>query len=268
MNSKLLSSILITALVTFNPVTVLDVSGAEAATKKKQSKPKRRDIFADPENLKVLSDEISSEQLRQTMRSFALGLGLRCLDCHVGEEGKLETYDFASDKKKLKKKARVMLAMVKDINGEQLTKLDKIEKGNRVSVRCITCHRGQQKPELIQDVLVASYSDGGIAAAVEKYAELRKKYHGSHTFDFSESMLPRFAGDYLNKEETMSDAISLLEANQQYFPESFFGSFSLAKAYEQSGEKEKAIKEYEHALKINPKAGFVKKKLEKIEKLE
>ena len=48
----------------------------------------RRDIYANPENLKVLPEDISSADLGATMKGFALGLGLRCENCHVGEAGK------------------------------------------------------------------------------------------------------------------------------------------------------------------------------------
>ena len=270
MNSKVISIIIIIVTISLNSTAIPEVLAKEEASKQKQVKSKRRDIFADPENLKVLSEDISSAELRATMKTFSLGLGLRCLDCHVGKEGKLETYDFASDKKKLKRKARVMLKMVQNINDKQMTNLDKIdqldniEQISRVYVRCVTCHRGQQKPELIQDVLAESYAEGGIKLVIGKYAELRNKYYGSHTFDFHENTLPLFARDFFKERKTATDAVTLLKANKTYFPESFFGSFSLANAYAQSGDTDKAIKAYENALQINPKANFVKKKIRQL----
>ena len=49
---------------------------------------------------------------------------LRCTYCHVGNEGEpLSSYDFPSDQKPEKNKAREMLRMVGAINGEYLTKL-------------------------------------------------------------------------------------------------------------------------------------------------
>ena len=39
------------------------------------------------ENLKVLPPEISAADLRDTMRGFSMGLGVRCSFCHVGVEG-------------------------------------------------------------------------------------------------------------------------------------------------------------------------------------
>src|SRR5262245_51004779 len=75
--------------------------------------------FAVPpfKNLQVLSKDITRDQLLSNMKFFAQSLGVRCVHCHVGEEGKpLSTFDFASDAKKEKLVARKMLAMVHRIN--------------------------------------------------------------------------------------------------------------------------------------------------------
>jgi hypothetical protein len=49
-------------------------------------------------------------------------LGVRCSHCHMGEESDpLETYDFASDDKLLKRKAREMIRMMQAINGPHLS---------------------------------------------------------------------------------------------------------------------------------------------------
>jgi hypothetical protein len=56
----------------------------------------KKDIYADPQNLKVLPEDISSEELSNTMKGFAMGLGVRCETCHVGEAGKpLDTFAFS-----------------------------------------------------------------------------------------------------------------------------------------------------------------------------
>ena len=52
--------------------------------------------FDNPTNLKVLPENISPDELGQTMRGFAMGTGNRCSACHVGEvEADLSTYDFS-----------------------------------------------------------------------------------------------------------------------------------------------------------------------------
>jgi len=89
--------------------------------------PLRAQIPEKFENLKVLPADITRPQLLQVMRGFALGLGVRCQFCHVGEEGApLSTFDFKSDEKPTKQTARIMLRMVHDINGSYLTQLDSI----------------------------------------------------------------------------------------------------------------------------------------------
>ena len=42
-------------------------------------------------NLQVLPKDIGQEQLIPIMKSFAQALGVRCVHCHVGEEGKPTT---------------------------------------------------------------------------------------------------------------------------------------------------------------------------------
>ena len=94
-------------------------------------------------NLQVLPKDISKDQLVPIMKSFAQSLGVRCVHCHVGEEGKpLSTFDFASDAKKEKQTARAMLRMVHRINSEDFG----VKEFKDVKVTCYTCHRGSTKP--------------------------------------------------------------------------------------------------------------------------
>ena len=97
-------------------------------------------------NLKVLPKDISKGELIGNMKNAAIGLGVRCTFCHVGEGDDLSTFEFASDEKSHKVKARVMFSMVKMINEEFLPKVaDKSE--NPREITCITCHNGHEHPE-------------------------------------------------------------------------------------------------------------------------
>jgi cytochrome c peroxidase len=101
--------------------------------------------FAVPpyKNLKILPKDISRADLLNTMKFFTRSLGVRCTNCHVGEEGKpLSTFDFVSDAKKDKVTARKMLAMVHRINEQDFG----ITEFSKVKVTCFTCHRGAKKP--------------------------------------------------------------------------------------------------------------------------
>src|SRR2546428_5181115 len=93
-------------------------------------------------NLKVLSKNIGQRALLDTMRGFALALGVRCVYCHVGKEGQpLDSVNFRSDDKRPKRVARVMMHMVMHINEEHLADVPDRPKPV-VVVRCATCHRG------------------------------------------------------------------------------------------------------------------------------
>ena len=94
-------------------------------------------------NLKVFPKDIPQQQLVSNMKFFAQSLGVRCVHCHVGEEGKpLSTFDFASDSKKEKLIARKMLAMVHRINEQEFG----VKEFKDTKVTCFTCHRGATKP--------------------------------------------------------------------------------------------------------------------------
>jgi len=94
-------------------------------------------------NLQVFPKDISRDQLIGNMKGFSQALGVRCLHCHVGEEGKpMSTFDFASDAKWQKQTARKMLTMVHRINAEDFG----VKEYKDVKVTCFTCHRGATKP--------------------------------------------------------------------------------------------------------------------------
>ena len=212
------------------------------------------DIFADPENIQVLPKDISSAELSATMRSFAMGLGVRCETCHVGEPNMpLDSFDFVSDEKPMKQKARLMIEMVNEINHELVPRLDDVEDADHVTVRCMTCHRGQPQPNLIEDVLDEQLASNGVEAAVNEYESLREQYYGSHSYDFSEFVLPMYA-QKLTDASQMSAAITLANLNAKYFPESYYTVFVLAELYSTTEQIELAIESYSRALELNPRA--------------
>ena len=103
-------------------------------------------------NLKVLPKDIAKDKLVDVMRSYTSALGVRCSHCHDGEEGKpLSTYDFASDVKTAKQKARIMMNMTGDINKKYLSALTKF-KDDVLEVKCVTCHRGATQPIPLEDL--------------------------------------------------------------------------------------------------------------------
>ena len=94
-------------------------------------------------NLQVLPADITQDQLRSTMKGFALSLGVRCTFCHVGVEGQpLSTFDFQADTNPHKNIARAMLRMTKRLNDE----LPTVSGHKDAKVTCYTCHRGAKEP--------------------------------------------------------------------------------------------------------------------------
>ena len=121
-----------------------------------------------PTNLQVLPDDIPREQLTQIMRNFTAALGVRCSSCHVGEEGQpLSTYDFASDDKPMKVKARAMLRMSMDINNTYLAELPGRREPN-VRVTCVTCHRGVRRPLPIEAIVQETMANEDLDFALQR----------------------------------------------------------------------------------------------------
>jgi len=83
-----------------------------------------------PKNLKLLTvDDLKAG----TMLKFAQALGVKCDHCHI--KG-----DNASDENPKKNVARMMITMVRDINGRF--------PDSKEHVTCYTCHRGQVTPDM------------------------------------------------------------------------------------------------------------------------
>lgn len=95
-------------------------------------------------NLKILSKDLSDDDMELIMHKFNSALGVTCMYCHVRKKGAPypEPMDFASDELPEKIVARKMLAMTMKLNSKYFnTKIDdKIT--TKPVVWCITCHRG------------------------------------------------------------------------------------------------------------------------------
>lgn len=172
-------------------------------------------------NLKVLPKDIPPAELRALMNSFTRALGVRCIYCHVGEEGKpFRHEDFQLDDKGTKLKAREMLRMVRDINDKYLAALDH-RADPPIRVECVTCHRGSTQPRMLQSVLKSVYDAGGIDSTLARYRALRSRYYGGFTYDFGEVPLADLGGTLLDAGHA-ADAESLLAFNVTMNPSSTF----------------------------------------------
>jgi hypothetical protein len=104
---------------------------------------------ADPiyKNLKVLSKNISHEELDSVMHEFNRSLGVKCNFCHAPQKNNQGKLDFASDEKGEKNVTRDMMRMTDRIN-KKFFKYKK-ENGSIPPVGCNTCHNGSPHPEAL-----------------------------------------------------------------------------------------------------------------------
>jgi tetratricopeptide (TPR) repeat protein len=202
-------------------------------------------------NLRVLPEDISRGELMDVMRGFALATGLRCSSCHLGEEGQpFSTYDFASDDRAGKRKAREMMRMVADINSRYLAMLSD-RRAPGIDVTCVTCHGGVRRPQAIGSIVNRVLEEDGIDAATERYRDLRARYYGRAAYDFGELPLVGVAEGLLETGDTDA-AVRLLELNLEFLPESALTTFGLARVFDERGEREEAIRYYERTLELAP----------------
>jgi hypothetical protein len=202
-------------------------------------------------NVKALPADIPVRALIDTMASFTRALGVRCTYCHVGREGEpLTTYDFASDDRPTKLKAREMIRMVSAINGEHLTKLAE-RRTPSIAVGCATCHRGVAEPRPLQQVLLIAYDAAGADSAESTYRALRERYYGRASYDFGEVPLAD-VGAALRARGKLADAVRFHALNTRMSPNSAFAFRMSADAQLAAGDTTGAIASLERALVIAP----------------
>jgi tetratricopeptide (TPR) repeat protein len=175
-------------------------------------------------NLQVLPADISVGELTRLMAGFTRALGVRCSTCHLGEETQpLAEYDFASDDKELKRKAREMLRMVEEINGRHLSALP-ARRGPEVRVGCFTCHRGVRVPRTLQEELLIAYDEGGLAGLRSRYDVLREDYHGRAAYDFADVALAD-VGAEIQGRGALADAEAVHALNVERNPGEWFAQW-------------------------------------------
>lgn len=108
-----------------------------------QTAPAEKTVEQARTNIRVLTG-MPDSQLVPVMNYMASSLGVKCTFCHVKNGDK---WDFVSDDKPEKGKAREMIQMVQSINKTSF-------KGNPV-VSCFTCHRGDNEPVRVPQLPMA-----------------------------------------------------------------------------------------------------------------
>ena len=214
-------------------------------------------------NLQIFPKDTPRPQVIATMQAFTQSLGVACNYCHV-QEGRGGRNDFATDEKAPKKAARGMMLLAREIN-EKLPAA--VGKGADATTRvgCATCHRGVPIPRAITDILTDAASGGGAAAGVARFKELREKFYGGQSYDFSEATLITMAqrASTANKAD---DALAYLNANLDYYPKSARTYETIATVKNAKGDKAGAVAALEKAVELDPNNTQAKTLLDNLKK--
>ena len=247
------------------PVLVLGIFVAAAASAAAQAPAGGAQTPPPPPmtNLQIIPKDTPRPQVLQQMQAIAASLGVQCNYCHV-MEGRGGRTDMAADDKATKKAARGMMLLAREINSKLPESIGKAPEAT-TRVGCATCHRGVPIPKQITDVVTDAASAGGAAAGVAKYRELREKFYGGQSYDFSENGLLATAQRAIaaNKPD---DALAYLQANVDYYPRSARSYVLMSQAHMAKQDKASAIKDLEKAVDLDPNNAQAKAQLENLKK--
>ena len=243
-----------------------------------------------PRNLKVLPKDTTQQDVVALMQTFTRGLGVQCTYCHSEQTAPLLSaeeqaaqaaappaagrgrgrgrggpqIDFASDEKRQKLTARVMLAMTNDINARLAAAIRK-PAADIVRVECATCHRGVTNPQQLSDLLRQTMLGKGEGAAVVQYRELRQAYLNSGAYDFREPVLLDLGRESLASRKP-DDALAWLQLNVEFFPRSVPSYIELSRAHLARRDRDAAISDLTKAIQIEPANVEAKRQLRLIQK--
>jgi tetratricopeptide (TPR) repeat protein len=234
---------------------------------------------AAPRNLQVLPKDTPPQDVVALMQQFTRALGVQCTYCHIevtappltAEEaaaaaaaappvagrgrgrgrGAGPQMDFASDDKRQKQTARLMIALVNDINARLSAAVHK-PSADIVRVQCATCHRGVTNPAQLSDLLRQTMLGKGESAAVAQYRELRQAYLNTGAYDFREAVLLELARESLAARKP-DDALAWLQLNLEFYPQSVPSWMALAQAHVAKRDQEAAKSDLQKALSLDPR---------------
>jgi hypothetical protein len=129
-------------IIALSGLTGFVLFGIIAAKPLQEEKPKYK-------NLKILSENISDEDMDFVMETFGVNLGTNCLFCHPGKQNGTEyTFDYVTDALQNKRVARDMLRMTMKLNKKYFNIKLTGMMNTRGRVWCKTCHQGSPVPIL------------------------------------------------------------------------------------------------------------------------
>jgi tetratricopeptide (TPR) repeat protein len=182
------------------------------------------------------------------MQLVADSLGVQCEYCH--EAGQVT----ANGKPRLEV-ARAMIAMTAELNSRVQAAAGKTAT-EAVRVDCSTCHHGVPVPKPLRDLMLDAAVRQGPEAATKLYRDLRAKYYGAQSYDFSEQSLLTVA-DRLAQSRPET-AIVIADLNLEFFPQSWRSY--LTRGIAQSRRLDTtpaAVESFRKALEIDPDNGVV-----------
>lgn len=215
------------------------------------------------DNLQVFPAGTPRAVLVQRMREFSFALGVRCAHCHT-EASPGVANRYASDARPAKQQARAMLRMVDTINATLLPALPS-HAAPRVTVDCVTCHRGVALPKSLQTTLFEITEAEGAAAAVARYRDLRNTALASGRYNFGEWEINELARRLTEAGRT-AEAITILEMNLEFHSGSADIEMMLGNIHRGRGERDAAIARYRAALAKVPEHEGAKLRLAEMEK--
>ena len=103
----------------------------------------------------------------------------------------------------------------------------------------------------------------GLTESVAKYRELRERYYGGYSYDFSERMLMRLA-ETVGANDQLDAAMAYVNLNLEYFPESSRTYVLRAQVFAEQGDIDAARRDYEKALEIEPQSRWIRQQLDNL----
>ena len=169
--------------------------------------------------------------------------------------------DFAADDKPQKGMARMMIKMVKELNGKYFADMHD-DAGKSISVACVTCHRGNTSPVMLEDKLKSTYDVAGIDSTIRTYRQLREKYYGGFTYNFKEGTLLRLADKIAEDSTKQKDALAIVKLNVELYPDFAFNYTHLGSYYEDAGNIPAAIENFQKAVDLDARNARLKEHID------
>jgi tetratricopeptide (TPR) repeat protein len=191
------------------------------------------------------------------MQAVAEALGVTCEYCHSRGAAAVEPTAGPSHISV----AKQMIAMTRELNARIETASGKAT-GVATKVECATCHRGVPIPRPLGDLLWETASKQGSAAAVTQYRDLRARFYGKATYDFSEQTLLSLSQKVANVRP--DDAIAFAKLNLEFYPNSSASYQAVAFAYTRKVDDASAITALEKAVELDPGNNVARGQLEQL----